>query len=220
MTELDRRIAQMSPEKRELLLQRLREARASEPGPERITRRAEDGPLPLSFAQQRLWFLDQLAQGNPFYNADSAVRFDFPLNVSALERALNEIARRHESLRTRFVVVGGRAAQVVDPPRRFDLPVIDLSALPAQDRAAEARRLATEEARAPFDLARGPVVRTRLLKLDSGSWVFLLTMHHIVCDGWSVGLLFQELAALYEAFALGRRSPLPELPVQYPDFAL
>ena len=214
------RIGALSGDRLALLDLLLAEEGLSTAQPQGIVRRVTGDVVPLSFAQQRLWFLDQLAPGNPFYNVPAAQRFRFGLNVEAFERALSEIVRRHESLRTRFALAKGDPVQLVAEAAPLELPVLDLGSLEAAQREREVVRLATDEARAPFDLARGPLVRARLLRLGPSDWVFLLTMHHIVCDGWSVGLLFQELAALYEAFALGRRSPLPELPVQYPDFAL
>jgi len=178
-----------------------------------------DRDLPLSFAQQRLWFLDQLEPGSPFYNIPTAVRLTGPLDVAALERTLNEIVRRHEALRTTFETVDGRARQVIAPELTVPLPVTDLTDLPETEREAEALQLATQEAQRPFDLARGPLLRARLLRLGREDHVALLTMHHIVSDGWSMGILIQEIAALYEAFSSGRPSPLQELPIQYADFA-
>jgi amino acid adenylation domain-containing protein len=176
--------------------------------------------FPLSFAQQRLWFLDQLVPANPFYNVAAAVRLETAIDAVALERAVNEIVRRHEALRTTFRAVEGRPVQVVAPVLELALPVLDLAALPRAEREREALRLATEEAQRPFDLARGPLVRTSLLRLGPREHVFLLTLHHIVSDGWSMGVLSRELNALYGAFARGAPSPLPELPIQYADFAL
>src|SRR5205823_4130442 len=167
-----------------------------------------------------LWFLHQLAPGNSFYNVPAAHRLRFAVNAGVLERALSEIVRRHESLRTRLSLAEGEPVQVVGDAATLELPVIDMTPLEPAEREREVVRLATEEARAPFDLARGPLLRAQLLRLGPAESVFLLTMHHIVCDGWSVGIFFQELSALYEAFAFGRPSPLPELPVQYPDFAV
>ncbi|HHH41043.1 MAG TPA: non-ribosomal peptide synthetase, partial [Chloroflexi bacterium] len=178
-----------------------------------------DGDLPLSFAQQRLWFLDQLEPGSPFYNIPTAVRLTGPLDVAALERSLNEIVRRHEALRTTFPTVDGRPRQHIAPELTLPLPVIDLRGLPEAEREAQALRLATEEAQRPFDLAQGPLIRALLLQLDDDDHIALLTMHHIVSDGWSMGILIQEIAVLYDAFAQGRPSPLPELSIQYADFA-
>jgi amino acid adenylation domain-containing protein/non-ribosomal peptide synthase protein (TIGR01720 family) len=176
-----------------------------------------DGDLPLSFAQQRLWFLDQLEPGNAFYNIPDAVRISGPLDVAALEQSLNEIVRRHEVLRTTFPTVNGKARQVIAPELRISLSVEDLTGLAELE--AQVLRLATQEFRRPFDLARGPLIRVRLLRLDEAEHVVLLTMHHIVSDGWSTGVLTRELALLYRAFDSGESAPLPDLPIQYADFA-
>ncbi|HEX9942196.1 MAG TPA: amino acid adenylation domain-containing protein [Thermoanaerobaculia bacterium] len=176
-------------------------------------------PLPLSFAQERLWFLDQLEGPSPTYNIPAALRLLGRLDVPALARSLGEIVRRHAVLRTRFAALEGGPIQVVDPPAPFPLPVIDLSGLPPQTRDGEARRLAAAEAVQPFDLARGPVLRGTLLRLEPGEHAVLFTLHHIAGDGWSMGVLTRELAALYGAFAAGRPSPLPEPPIQYVDYA-
>ncbi|HEX6036828.1 non-ribosomal peptide synthetase, partial [Longimicrobium sp.] len=178
-----------------------------------------DGTLPLSFAQQRLWFLDQLQPGGAAYNVPRAVRLSGALDVSALERALTEIVRRHETLRTRFPSVGGEPAQVIETAAPMGIAVEDLSHLPADEREAEARRMAADEARAPFDLARGPLLRARLLRLAEDDHALLFTLHHAVSDGWSTGILVREVSALYDAFARGAPSPLTPLPVQYADFA-
>ncbi|HEX7317735.1 MAG TPA: amino acid adenylation domain-containing protein [Pyrinomonadaceae bacterium] len=178
-----------------------------------------DGELPLSFTQQRLWFLDQLEPGSAFYNIAAAARLVGELDASALAESLREVARRHEALRTRFVTSGGSPVQVIDPSPNLPLPVLDLSRLPEGQREAEFEGLAREEARRPFDLARGPLLRTSLVRLGEREHVLLVTMHHIVSDGWSVGVLMREVAALYDAFSRGEESPLAELPIQYADFA-
>ncbi|HZH16543.1 MAG TPA: amino acid adenylation domain-containing protein, partial [Archangium sp.] len=179
-----------------------------------------DGNPPLSFAQQRLWFLDQLEPGSTSYNMPAALRLVGPLDTSALQRAFSELTRRHEALRTTFSTENGTALQLIHPAAELPLTWVDLSALPEASREAEARRLATEEAARPFELARGPLLRTTLLRLDEQQHVLLMTMHHIVSDGWSMGVLVREVAALYQAFVSGRPSPLPELPLQYADYAL
>jgi acyl carrier protein len=177
------------------------------------------GALSLSFAQQRLWFLDRLAPGSPFYNIPAALRFAGPLDAAVLARALSEVRRRHESLRTVFAEVDEKPVQVILAPEPLPLPVTDLSALPLERREQEARRLASEEALAPFDLARGPLLRARLLRLADDEHLGLLTVHHIVSDGWSTAVLTREVAALYEAFAARRAPSLPEPLLQYGDFA-
>jgi amino acid adenylation domain-containing protein len=176
--------------------------------------------FPLSFAQERLWFLNQLAPGNPFYNIPAALRFNFPINVPVFERSLNEIVRRHETLRTTFRLLNGEPRQLIAPKLRISCLVIDLRGMPAAEREVEALRLATEEARAPFQLTEGPLIRASLLQLNEAEFVFLLTFHHIISDGWSMTVFARELAALYGAFSLGRPSPLSELPIQYADYAL
>jgi amino acid adenylation domain-containing protein len=178
-----------------------------------------NGDLALSFAQQRLWFFDQLEPGLSAYNIPAAVRLKGPLNLAALERSLNEIVKRHESLRTTFGKVDGRPTQVIAPTLTIHLPVVDLRKLPASKRETEVRRLVTAEAQRPFDLSQGPLLRGTVLRLGDEEHVGLLTMHHIVSDGWSTGILVREVAMLYVAFCAGGSSPLPELPIQYADFA-
>lgn len=185
-----------------------------------IPRRAPGAPVPLSFAQQRLWFLDQLTPGTPVYNMPSTLRLRGRLNTDALARSLNEIVRRHEALRTIFVMNSGEPLQRVLSSLAVPVPVVDLRSLGAPQRDAQALRLASEEIGRPFALATGPLVRARLFRLDEEDFLFLLVLHHIVSDGWSMAVFFRELSALYEAFRAGRPSPLPDLPVQYADFAM
>ncbi|HEV3050732.1 MAG TPA: condensation domain-containing protein, partial [Longimicrobium sp.] len=185
-----------------------------------IERVFRDGPLPLSFAQERLWFIDRLEAGSAVYNIPVAWRLRGVLDLAALERALGEIVRRQQSLRTIFGDVEEVPVQVIAPFGGFVLPVEDLSALGDADREAAVERRAGEEARWAFDLAAGPLFRAVLLRLGSDEHVLLLTVHHIVSDGWSMGVLYRELSALYEAYREGRDSPLPELGVQYADFAV
>jgi amino acid adenylation domain-containing protein len=186
-----------------------------------LLRRAvrEDGLL-LSYAQQRLWFLDQLAPGSVAYNVPSAVRLKGRLDVEALRRTLDEVVRRHEVLRTTFVAVNGEPVQVIALPSRLELPVMDLSKLPEEEREAEARQLVAAEAQRPFDLSVGPLLRVQLLRFGAEDQMVLFTMHHIITDGWSTGILVSELAALYEAYVEGRESPLPELEIQYADYTV
>jgi amino acid adenylation domain-containing protein len=188
-----------------------------------LTRMPRDRALPLSFAQQRLWVLDEMAPGRTEYNIPFAVHLSGRLDTAALDAGLREIVRRHEPLRTSFAVVDGQPVQVIAPPPDPDtrwLPLVDLSGLPQTRRIAEAQRLSRGEAGLPFDLRRGPLLRSMLLRLAEEEHAVLLTMHHIVSDGWSVGVLVREIAALYTAFSRREPSPLPELPVQYADFAL
>jgi amino acid adenylation domain-containing protein len=175
--------------------------------------------LPLSFAQQRLWFLNQLEPNNPFYNMPTAVGLHGPLDVSALARALDEIVQRHETLRTRFISIDGKPQQVIVAPTPLVLAVEDLSHLPEQEHRPAAENLAYAEAERPFDLERGPLFRARLVRLAEDDHVLLFTLHHIISDGWSMGVMIRELATLYRAFTEGMPSPLPELPIQYADFA-
>jgi amino acid adenylation domain-containing protein len=224
MSDLKERLSGLSPvEQRTLLAETLRK-KTSKP---RLA--------PASFAQERLWFLDQLEPGNPAYNMPAAVRLCGRLDVAALCRSLNEIVRRHETLRTTFAATDGRPVQVIAPVVTSPLAVVDLRSCPEMRRKTEMWRLIAAEARRPFDLARGPLFRATLLRLDGAcpvraarrvseqgqreQHVLLLNVSHIVSDGWSQGVLLRELAALYEAFSNARPLPLPELPLQYADFA-
>jgi len=177
-------------------------------------------PFPASFAQQRLWFLDQLEPGGASYNIPTAVRLAGDLDVGALRRAFRAIVDRHEVLRTNFVSEGGVPLQVVRPAGELPMPRTDLGGLPADRREGEVHRLMEEEARAPIDLARGPMLRTRLFRLDDREHVVCVTMHHIASDGWSIGVLIREVGVLYEAFRAGEPSPLPGPGLQYGDFAV
>ncbi|HEY9421321.1 MAG TPA: condensation domain-containing protein, partial [Thermoanaerobaculia bacterium] len=179
------------------------------------------GPgLPLSFAQQRLWLIDQLEPGNPAYNIPLALRLTGATEPRLLERIFSEVVRRHEALRTTFASHDDWPVQVIAPPEPVELPVLDLSHLPESERETQARDLAFFEAQAPFDLRRGPLLRLFLVRLAETNHLLLLTLHHIVSDGWSMGVLLREVAALHEAFSQNRPSPLAELPLQYADFAV
>jgi len=194
-------------EKRVLLLEMLRK------------QSARPKVSPASFAQARLWFLDQLDPGSPVYNIPSAVTLPGNMNLEVLQWSLNEIVRRHEVLRTSFISVDGEPAQVIAPSLRLELPVQDLRDLSVAEGQAELERLSEEEARRPFDLGQGPLLRAGVLRVTDEQQVLLLNMHHIISDGWSVGIFFRELSLLYEAAYQGRRSPLPELPIQYANYA-
>ncbi|MCA0401793.1 MAG: amino acid adenylation domain-containing protein, partial [Proteobacteria bacterium] len=178
-----------------------------------------DRDLPLSFSQQRLWFLDQLEPGNPFYNIPAPTWLRGALDVAAFHRALNEIVRRHDSLRTIFVTRHNRPIQIVLDQLELALPLVDISHLAPAAREAEARRLAAEDAQTPFKLDTAPLVRATLLKLSEREHVILFNMHHIISDGWSMGVLVKEIIAIYGAFVQGQPNPLPDLPLQYVDFA-
>lgn len=175
--------------------------------------------FPASFAQARLWFLDRLFPGNPFYNVSAALTLTGSLNKAALEQTFNEIVRRHEALRTTFRMLEEQLVQVIAPSLTIPLPVVDLRSLPATEQEAEIRRIATEARSHPFNLSSEPLLRVMLLQLDSSEHILLLNLHHIICDGWSIGVLIRELGTLYTAFANNQRSPLPDLPIQYADFA-
>jgi amino acid adenylation domain-containing protein len=211
--------SELADRKAEILAYLLRNGVGGENDPSGIERARGGQPAPLSFAQHRLWFLDQLEPGNPFYNLPEAARLSGGINITALEQTLGEILRRHEILRTRFPGSQGEATQIVTPPAPVRLPVIDLGRLPAATREAAAIRLAKEEARRPFDLASGPVFRARLLDCGETDPVLLLTIHHIASDGWSVGVLLRETINHYEVFSDGGQSRLPELAIQYSDYA-
>jgi len=208
----------LSAAKQALLEQRLR----GKLGPRvpAIPRRSQSGPVPLSFAQQRLWFLDQLEPGSAAYNLPRAIRLTGVLNIAALEQSFNEIVRRHEILRTTFTVVDGQPNQVIAPALPCRLAIIDLQSLPEAAQSQRVQQLASQAAQQPFDLTQGPLLRLALLQLSQTEQVLLLTLHHIVSDAWSTGVLVREMAALYSAFAVGNPCPLPELPIQYADFAL
>jgi amino acid adenylation domain-containing protein len=210
------RVSELSPERRQVL-ERLLKDQGVNVDRVLIRRRKVSGPAPLSFAQERLWLLDQLEPGTSAYVIASRWRLEGDVDRAALERALNEIVRRHEALRTTFPVVGGVPVQLIASELKVPLEETDLSSLP--ERQAEVQRLAEEEASRPMDLARGPLVRARVLRTEPKERLLLLTIHHIIFDGWSLGLFLRELTVLYQAFAAGNPSPLAELPVQYADFA-
>jgi amino acid adenylation domain-containing protein len=181
-----------------------------------------DEPIPLSFAQQRLWFLDRFEPGSPAYNICRSLIMRGSLDHVALHGSLSTIVQRHEALRTTFAEDGpaGQPVQVIAPTLSLALPLVDLQELPADTRLAEARRLALLEARQSFDLQHGPLIRARLVRLDDTEHLLVLTIHHSVADGWSMGVLFDELAACYAAAPSGEDATLPDLPIQYADYAL
>jgi non-ribosomal peptide synthetase component F len=187
--------------------------------PPPIRRYTQDGPRPLSFAQQRLWFWEQLEPNTPTYNLISAFRLEGELDLSVLEQSLNEIVRRHEILRTSFTAVDGEPVQVVAPRKNLRLNLVDLSWLPVTERESEARRLTGEEALRPFALHKAPLFRLTLLRLGPQEHVAVVAMHHIISDGWSMGIFIDEVTALYDSYRLQQPSSLPDLPVQYADFA-
>lgn len=185
-----------------------------------LTRSGKRDHLPLSFAQQRLWFLDQLEPGNPIYNLAQTFRMRGQLDPGALKRALDKIVARHQSLRTTFPVEAGEPIQVVRDELDLPLPITDLSGLGRERRESQAEKLSLEEAQRPFRLSSGPLIRAQLVRLDQEDHVLVLTMHHIISDRWSMGLVGEELASFYRAFVAGEAPAMPELPIQYPDFSL
>ena len=176
--------------------------------------------IPLSFAQTRLWFLDRLQPDSAFYNIPLALRLFGQLNIAALQSSINEIIQRHEALRTNFAIVGDQPVQVIASTLSFQLPVVNLLHLSESQREIEAKRLATAEANRPFNLEQEPLLRGEVLQLGEAEYLLLLTMHHIISDGWSLGVFVRELTELYQAFCTGKPPVLPELPVQYADFAV
>ena len=176
--------------------------------------------FPLSFAQQRLWFMEQLGTGSPTYNLPFALHFQGVLDVKALELSINEIIQRHESLRTTFTIVEGQPVQAIAPSLTLSLRMVDLIAIPQTEQAAELQRLVHLEIQQPFNLEQDPLLRVTLFHQTQQDYLLLLNMHHIISDGWSCGVFIKELTALYKAFASGKPSPLPELPIQYADFSL
>lgn len=208
MTDYAEAIAELSPEKQELLRLLLRE------------QAGDDNAFPLSFAQQRLWFIDQLEPGSFLYNICTNVRIEGRLNLPAFQRSFNEIVRRHETLRTTFKLVDRQPVQVIADPADVTIAFVDLRELPDEEKQDAVQRLLLEEARSPFDLTRGPLLRVKLLRVAAEEHVLLVCMHHIISDGWSLGVLVRELAALYRSFAEEQPAMLPELPIQYTDFVL
>ena len=218
MDQLSAKLTQLSPEQLAELMQRLKGKEAGGASAGQRPRQNLD-ELPLSFAQQRLWFIDQLEPGSPAYNIPFGVRIRGRLDEARLSRTLNEVVSRHATLRTTFPAVDGVPRQVIAPPAPLDLPVIDLSGLPESEREPEVRRLVREDASRPFDLARGPLLRASLLRLSDDEHVALFNVHHIVADGWSTRVLVREVSALYNAYTAGQPNPLPDLPLQYAEYA-
>lgn len=218
-SELSERISGLSEAKRALLELRLKEKLGKVPGGHSIPRLANRDSAPASFAQQRLWLLDQLEPNNSAYNMTAAFRFKGSLNVGALERSLNEIFRRHEVMRTTFSLVDGQLVQRIAHESSLPVAAVDLSTLSLAQKEKEAENVVSEEAQKPFDLAKGPLVRATLVRMDHDDHIFLYVMHHIVSDGWSMGILYRELSKLYDAFSQGKAPALPDLPIQYADFS-
>ncbi|HVF49589.1 MAG TPA: amino acid adenylation domain-containing protein, partial [Pyrinomonadaceae bacterium] len=217
MSEAIKNRSGLSAEERAAFVMRLK--RQAENGArEAIPRRRESGPFPLSFAQQRLWFLNVLEPNSP-YIIPANFHLRGRLNTVALEQTLNEIVRRHEALRTTFTSIGGEPVQSITPQLTLALPVYDIGDLPDAERPSEIKGHKLELHR-PYNLSQAPLVRARLLRLGADEHLLLMSMHHIVSDGWSIGVMIREMAALYEAFSLNNRATLPELSIQYRDFAV
>ncbi|MGE6764075.1 condensation domain-containing protein, partial [Corallococcus interemptor] len=216
--ELSKRIANLSPEKRAELLRKVaaQKAVAGNSALGLIPVQDRSRPLPLSFAQQRLWFIDQLQPGTSLFNVPMAVLLEGALDVAVLERALREVVRRHEVLRTTFREDASGPVQVVSPEPMLTLERKDLTGSPPE----EAWRLAREAAAQPFDLSKGPLLRALLLTSAPAEHLLVVVVHHIVSDGWSMTLLVREVALLYGALARGQAAPLPPLGVQYADFGV
>ncbi|HKX28620.1 MAG TPA: condensation domain-containing protein, partial [Blastocatellia bacterium] len=204
------------------LARRIEVAMKAGEGPEAppLAKAARTGRPPLSFAQQRLWFLDQLLPNDPLYNMPGAIRLEGRLDIEALERGVNEIVRRHEVLRTRIEMEEGEPVQAIDPWEYRKLEMLDLTGLTRDESAEMAGKVANQEAETGFDLSRGPLLRVKILKLGAEEHVALFTMHHIVSDGWSMGILVREIGELYRAYSVGAEPRLDELPIQYADFAV
>jgi amino acid adenylation domain-containing protein len=186
----------------------------------RIVPRIQRQQAPLSFAQQRLWFLDQLEPDSSFYNFPWAIRLKGFIKIDALRKTLNVLVARHETLRTTFAQINGEPVQLIAMERDQELQIIDLKNLAEDDREAEAKRLAVAESRRPFDLSKGPLLRVSLIQLGAEEYILIITKHYIISDEWSMGILWREVATLYKSFAWEAEASLPKLPIQYADFAL
>ncbi|MBW4594262.1 MAG: amino acid adenylation domain-containing protein [Brasilonema angustatum HA4187-MV1] len=225
MSDIHKGLNNLSPEKRELLVKKLQAHKGISltqkankiPSIQPVSR---NQPVPLSFAQQRLWLLEQLEPDSAAYNILGGLYLTGQLNVSALKQSCSEIIRRHEILRTNFITLDGQPIQIIHPAYSFSLTMIDWQNLSVSEREISIQQLATAEAKRPFDLAKEPLVRVSLIKLEQTEHILMYCMHHIVSDGWSMGVFDQELATLYSAFCNQQPSPLTELTVQYADFAV
>ncbi|MEH2178703.1 amino acid adenylation domain-containing protein [Nostoc sp.] len=215
-----KRRSKLSPTQQALLEKRLRGEVDSHSQLEVIPKRSQTSPAPLSFAQQRLWFLHQLDPSNPYYSELASIQLLGALNVDVLEQSLNKIVQRHEALRTTFEIVEEQAVQVIHPTVTVTLPLVNLLLMPEVERQAQVERLTTEIAQKSFDLASRPLLRVMLLQIGVEEYLLLFAIHHIAVDGWSIKVLIRELAALYETFSISKTFPLPDLPIQYADFAI
>ncbi|MFN6487001.1 MULTISPECIES: non-ribosomal peptide synthetase [unclassified Nostoc] len=215
MSDILKRLEALAPEKRELVLQKLKKQQQS-PLIKPVSR---EQPLPLSFAQKRLWFIDKLEGENCVYNVPFFWQINGFINLTALEQAIKEVVQRHEVLRTTFSVVDESPIQVIHAHFQLTMEVLDWRQLTEENQLSKATQLATAELQQPFDLSKAPLLRVKLLQLSDQSYLLLLVIHHIVCDGWSMDIFRRELFSLYTAFCAGKSSPLTELPLQYADFA-
>jgi len=213
---MDKHLSNLSPAKKALL----EKLKAGKFQADTIPKRQISHNIPLSFSQQRLWFIDQLYHGSSFYNIPIAFHIKGHLNIIALRQSLNEILKRHEIWRTTFKLINGEPVQEITPNLTWDLPIINLKHLSNQNWESKVKELVAKEAAKPFNLAKGLLVRATLLHLNEQEHVLLITMHHIITDGWSCGVFLRELSTLYAAFSTNQPSPLPELPIQYADFAI
>lgn len=225
MGETSKGTFDISPKRRALLEALLQKEGIGVANGDKVPRRLSTGQTawqtyPLSFAQERVWFMDRLLPGNPLYNLSCDWRFIYPVDLDVVRRSVNEIVRRHEALRTTFGSVDGEPVQIIAATLELELPVLDLRHLPESERESRALSFATDEARRPFDLAQGPLLRISLLRMGEDEYIFLLTIHHIISDGWSLDLFWNELLAIWTAFENGEECPLPDLPIQYVEFAL
>lgn len=220
MVDIREKLNALSPQKKALLLRRLQQQRDESQGRPPVRPANRDGRLPLSYEQERLWFLHQLMPNDAAYTIASAFRLTGTLTIDGIVEALNRIVERHEALRTTFYNVDGTPYQRILADEGVTLPVVDLEALPHAVGLQEARRLARREAHRSFDLETGPLMRALIIRLADDDYVLVLTMHHIISDGWSMRLLFREIAALSAARQMGQRAQLPDLSVQYADYAL
>jgi hypothetical protein len=210
----------LSAGKARLLRELLEKKKIKLSQPQAISRRIVFSPCPPSFAQQRLWFLDQLKQGRALYNISQAFRLKGRPDVASLQKTLTAIVARHESLRTSFAILDGQPVQLIDTDASSTLTVVDLSGLDEAVREAEAQRQVAEENARPFDLSVSPLLRARLLRISETEHVLLLTLHHIIADGWSLEVLARELVLLYDSFSSGEPLALPPLTIQYADYAV
>ncbi|BBD60571.1 condensation domain-containing protein [Nostoc sp. HK-01] len=221
MSEIYQIIAGLSPDKLKLLAQKLNQKKGQDLSRIQIKPQSrENNTFPLSFSQQRLWFLDQLEPGNPAFNICQFMHLSGSLNVAALEESFKEVVKRHEALRTTFTIVDGQPLQAICPASIFKLKVVNLQALPLDKREAEVLCLAHQECQKSFDLTKDCLLRVTLLQVSEIEHILLLSIHHIAADAWSIGILIREITTLYENFSRGYPSPLPELLIQYADFAV